>query len=130
MTREMTDEEFLEAFERLEVAKEDFHHRDHLRLAWACLRGADESAALARVRAAICRFAEKHGVPQLYHETITRFWVERLAAAMRATTGAPDFATLAGRHPELLDKELVRRCYRSDTLASDRAKSGWVAPDA
>src|SRR5262245_4827726 len=77
MTREMTDQEFLEAFERLDIAKKDFHHGDHLRLAWACLRHASESDALARVRAAIRRFAEKHGVPQLYHETITRFWSPR-----------------------------------------------------
>jgi hypothetical protein len=130
MTTEMTDEEFLEAFERLEVAKEDFHHRDHLRLAWACLRGATERAALARVREAICRFADKHGVPHLYHETITRFWVTSVATAMRAATDAPDFATLAVRHPQLLDKELVRRRYRPETLASERAKAGWIEPDA
>jgi hypothetical protein len=125
----MTDHEFLEAFERLEVAKEDFHHRDHLRLAWACLR-ADEGRALARVRVAIGRFAEKHGVPQLYHETITRFWVTRLVSAMRATADAPDFATLAERHPELLDKELVRRLYRPETLAGEKAKGEWLEPDA
>ena len=90
-----SDEEFLAAFERLEIPKEDFHHRDHLRLAWSCLRQAEPPGALDRVRTAICRFAEKHGVPQLYHETITRFWVEHLAATMRTFPDAPDFATLA-----------------------------------
>src|SRR5262245_7531161 len=130
MTTDMTDDEFLEAFERLEIAKEDFHHRDHLRLAWACLRRGDERSALTRVRDAIRRFAERHDVPQLYHETITRFWVAELAAAMRTAAGSADFATLAARHPELLDKDLVRRRYRPETLASDRAKAAWVEPDA
>jgi hypothetical protein len=130
MTAGITDQEFLEAFERLEIAKEDFHHRDHLRLAWACLRAADEGRALARVREAICRFAEKHGVPQLYHETITRFWVAELAAAMQALSSASEFEALAARRPELLDKDLVRRRYRPETLASERAKAAWVEPDA
>src|SRR5262247_2025038 len=102
----MTDDEFLAAFERLEVAKEDFHHRDHLRLAWSCLRYAAPPEALDRVRVAIRRFAEKHGVPQLYHETITRFWIEHLASAMRTHPQAPDFDTLAHSRPEMLDKDL------------------------
>src|SRR5262245_45280532 len=130
MTREMTDQEFLEAFERLDIAKKDFHHGDHLRLAWACLRNANESDALARVRAAIRRFAEKHGVPQLYHETITRFWVSQVAAAMRAAEAAEDFGALAAHSPDLLDKGLVRRRYRPETLAGERAKTTWVEPDA
>jgi hypothetical protein len=130
MTADMTDHEFLETFERLEIAKEDFHHRDHLRLAWACLRTADEDRAVARVREAIRRFAEKHGVPQLYHETITRFWVSELAAAMPAIAEESDFATLAAQRPDLLDKDLVRRRYRPETLASERAKAAWVEPDA
>ena len=125
-----SDEEFLAAFERLEIPNEDFHHRDHLRLAWSCLRQAEPPGALDRVRTAICRFAEKHGVPELYHETITRFWVEHLAATMRAFPDAPDFATLADRRPEMLDKDLVRRRYRPETLAGERARAEWVEPDA
>jgi hypothetical protein len=125
-----SDEEFLAAFERLEIPKEDFHHRDHLRLAWSCLRQAEPPGALDRVRTAICRFAEKHGVPELYHETITRFWVEHLAETMRTFPDAPDFATLADRRPEMLDKDLVRRRYRPETLAGDRARAEWVEPDA
>jgi hypothetical protein len=125
-----SDEEFLDAFERLEIAKEDFHHRDHLRLAWSCLRHAETLDALGRVRTAICRFAEKHGVPHLYHETITRFWVEHLAATMQMLSDAPDFATLAARRPEMLDKDLIRRRYRPETLAGERAKAEWVEPDA
>ncbi len=81
------------------------------------------------MRTAICRFAETHGVPQLYHETITRFWVARLATAMRGDAEAPDFASLADRHPELLDKDAIRRHYRPETLASEKAKVGWVEPD-
>jgi hypothetical protein len=90
----------------------------------------DEDRAVARVREPIRRFAEKHGVPQLYHETITRFWVAELAAAMPAIAEESDFATLAAQRPDLLDKDLVRRRYRPETLASERAKAAWVEPDA
>ena len=125
----MSDDEFLAAFERGVIAKEDFHHRDHLRLAWACLRRAPEPEAFARVRTAICRFAETHGVPHLYHETITRFWVTWVAAAVRENGEAADFEYAARRHPELLDEDAIRRHYRPETLASERARAAWVEPD-
>ena len=66
---------------------------------------------------------------QLYHETITRFWVSRMAAVMRTNGAAPDFASLAERHPELLDKDAIRRHYRPETLAGEEAKARWVEPD-
>jgi hypothetical protein len=31
--------------------------------------------------------------------------------------------------PALLDKKLLTRFYRSSTLATDQARSGWVEPD-
>jgi len=34
----MTDTEFLRAFENCEIANGDFHHRDHIRLAWIYLQ--------------------------------------------------------------------------------------------
>jgi hypothetical protein len=42
---------------------------------------------------------------------------------------APDFTTFAGRNPELLDKRLLTRFYRSTTLAGSQARTGWVEPD-
>ncbi|MQS14959.1 hypothetical protein F7Q99_22515 [Streptomyces kaniharaensis] len=36
---------------------------------------------------------------------------------------------VALRRPDLLDKELLTRHYRPGTLADERARTSWVAPD-
>ena len=41
----MTDIEFTRRFERGEVRNEDFHHREHLRVAWTYLRETPTTAA-------------------------------------------------------------------------------------
>ena len=40
-----------------------------------------------------------------------------------------DFDTFADRYPLLLDKRLLTGHYRSSTLATVEARSGWVEPD-
>ncbi|WP_142212192.1 hypothetical protein [Streptomyces sp. SLBN-118] len=39
------------------------------------------------------------------------------------------FSDFAEHHPALLDKRLLTRFYRSATLASVPARTGWVEPD-
>jgi hypothetical protein len=123
------DEEFLAAFEADAIPKADFHHREHVRLAWLYLRRHGPAEATQRMREGIRRFAAAHGVPGLYHETLTTFWVLAVEAARGAHPEAPDFESFALRHPELLDKGLVRRHYREGTIESERARTEWIAPD-
>jgi hypothetical protein len=40
-----------------------------------------------------------------------------------------DFAAFADHHPALLGKRLLTRFYHPATLASPRARTGWVEPD-
>ncbi|MEV4288430.1 hypothetical protein AB0K40_23195 [Nonomuraea bangladeshensis] len=40
-----------------------------------------------------------------------------------------DFDMFAGQNPALLDKKLLTRFYRSTTLASAPARTGWIEPD-
>ena len=74
----MTDAEILTLVDRLErclLAKEEFHHRDHLAVATAYLYAAAFETAMDRMRTSLKRFAAHHGVTGLYHETLTRFWL-------------------------------------------------------
>jgi hypothetical protein len=123
------DEDFLAAFEAGRIGKGDFHHRDHVRLAFLYLRGHGPAEGAQRMREGIRSFAAANGVPGLYHETLTTFWVRAVQAARRADPAAPDFETFARRHPELLDKDLVRRHYREGTIESERARMQWIEPD-
>ncbi len=120
----MTDHEFLHAFDNGRLSPSEFHHRDHLRLAWLQVSRLGLEAGSAAVAGGIRRFAEAHGQHRLYHETLTRFWVRIVAHASQPTFGA----TLA-RHPMLLRKDLPLAHWSRDTLYGDAARSAWVQPD-
>jgi hypothetical protein len=46
-----------------------------------------------------------------------------------AESGESDFPAFADHCSALLDKRLLTRFYRPATLASPRARTGWVEPD-
>lgn len=124
----MTDDAFLAAFEGGSLAKEAFHHREHVRLAWLCLGRHGLAGGSERFIAGLRAFASRHGVPGLYHETITRTWIRLVWAALGATShgGFDDFLA---RHPSLLDKDHLRAFYSAERLAAEEARRAFVAPD-
>ena len=67
----MNDREFVEAFEACAVASSDFHHTDHVRLAWIYLGRHELLTAIERFATSLRRFATHHGAAGKYHETIT-----------------------------------------------------------
>src|SRR5262245_18131783 len=67
----LDDAELIARFESLAIAAVDFRHREHVRIAFGTLRGADFGDAAVRYRAALRRFAAAAGVPDRYHETLT-----------------------------------------------------------
>jgi hypothetical protein len=123
---------FVRAFERLEVAGDAFRHEDHVRLGWICLRQAPLAEAAARFVRMLKAFAAHQGVPEKYHETIT--WAYLLLIHDRSTTLPEEHSwrELAARNPDLLSyrPSILPRYYREETLASDRARTGFVMPDA
>lgn len=125
----MTDDEFVEAFERGEVPAHAFRHRDHLRLAWILVRRDGLDAGGDRAARGIRGFAARHGVPDRYHETITWFWLRLVAHAIAAEPDVGRFEAFLGRFPLLLDGSLVGRHWLRETLASPAARVGWVEPD-
>jgi hypothetical protein len=110
------------------TSADTFGHRQHVHLTWLAVHHAGMPAAVSLVSEGIRRTARYAGAPQKYHVTVSRAWVE-LVAHHLAEDPAPDFTTFARRNPELLDKRLLTRFYRSTTLAGSRARTGWVEPD-
>ena len=105
-----------------------FDHRAHVHVTWLAVREAGRPGAITMVSDGLRRTARYAGVPQKYHATVSRAWVE-LVAHHTEHDPAPDFDTFAARNPALLDKRLLTRFYRSTTLASAEARGGWVSPD-
>ena len=117
-------------FEAGEAPPDGFHHRDHVRVAWWCLREAPLPQALMRFASGLKRFAAAQGKPDLYHETITTAFVllinERLDDARVLT-----WDEFAARNADLLkwNPSILERYYRGETLSSARAKRTFVMPD-
>jgi hypothetical protein len=124
----MTPGVFDELMGEVMTSADTFGHRQHVHLTWLAVHRAGMPAAVALVSEGIRRTARYAGAPQKYHVTVSRAWVE-LVAHHVAEDPAPDFTTFAGRNPELLDKRLLTRFYRSTTLAGSQARTGWVEPD-
>jgi hypothetical protein len=108
----MTDTEFARAVERGAVPADDFSHRSHLRLAWVYLAESPSTeAATIRMAGELRKFTERVGKPEKYSDSITRFWMEKLAAA-RASMPQASFDDLLRAHPELLSSKLAEGADR------------------
>lgn len=121
---DLTDVEFLSAFETGDLPLSGFRHADHLRLAWLCLHQASLAEAELRVRNGIRRFAERHGVMDIYHDTVTKAWVRLLA-----THRERSFPEFLAQHESRLNMNLLHRFWTPELLASEQARRGWVVPD-
>lgn len=119
---------FAELMHEVTGGSERFGHRQHVHLTWLAVRRCGTAAAIDVVSDGIQRTARYAGAPQKYHVTVSRAWVE-LVGHHVAHSQAADFDTFAAQHPALLDKKLLTRFYRSSTLASASARTGWVEPD-
>lgn len=126
----MTDEELVGAFEAGTLPADRFPHAAHVRVAWWYLSRYPLGEALTRFSAALKAFAATHGVPGLYHETITVAYLLLIAERLDGSRGLT-WEGFAGAHPDLLARRpsLLARYYSDETLTSDRARRTFVMPD-
>jgi hypothetical protein len=126
----MDDATFVARFRDTTLPVDAFRHRDHVRMAWLYLREFGLETAAARFPADLRAFAQAHGVPGLYHATITWAYLALIDERMRA---APhdDWNTFATAHPELFAWKpgVLDRLYSTERLWSQAARDGFVLPD-
>jgi len=112
------------------LPSDQFHHPQHVQVAWMFVRHYGMPAALAEFATAIKRFADAKGATGLYHETIT--WAYVLLIAERQTRcQAPSWEDFAAANPDLLSwkPSILERYYSSEVLKSDLARKVFVFPD-
>jgi hypothetical protein len=125
----MNDDDFVQAFMDGSLPPGQFHHRDHLRLAWLLNRRLDGELAGIAIASGIQRFAALHGHAEKYHETLTQFWVRIVAHTAHARPDITDFEAFIATFPQLLDEGLPNRHWQHETMASATARARWVEPD-
>lgn len=127
--------EFLEAFERGTLPKEDWKHAAHA-VAGGYLLAHGRPGATERIREGILQLNRCHGTANTdhsgYHETLTLFWIARTVAFLAACP--PD----AGRIEKIRAlverfaprRDLFREYYSFDVVKSVEARRRWVESDA
>src|SRR5438876_8997687 len=122
----MTD--LIENFERGKL--EQFHHSDHVRMAFEYLFRYPALEALGRFSDVLRRFAAAQGKPHLYHETIT--WAYVLIIRQRMAQSAnQEWDEFARNNPDLFvwKKGILSRYYSEEVLKSDLARKVFIFPD-
>jgi hypothetical protein len=126
----MSERELFDRFVDTSLPADQFHHQQHVQVAWMFVRDYGMPAALSEFTAAIKRFAVAKGAHGLYHETIT--WAFLLLIADRmARTPAADWHEFAAANPDLLTwkPSILNRYYSRELLASDLARRTFLMPD-
>jgi hypothetical protein len=129
----MDDDAFLKDFASCAIPHDRWRHRDHIKTAYLYLVRHPFDEALDRMRAGIQALNRAHKTPETlergYHETITLAWFLLVAAALREHGAAENADTFCDRHPDLTDKNALRRFYSRDRIMSLEAKAAFVEPD-
>jgi hypothetical protein len=125
------EDEFLSLFEACQLPVADFHHREHVHLAWIYLDRYPTLEALERFTRSLLAFVAHHGASDKYHETIT-WGLFLLINERRKRTNPPQpWESFEAANPDLFDwsQNVLHRYYRKETLDSDLAKRVFVLPE-
>lgn len=126
----LSPEALLERFESERLDPADFHHRDHVALAWALLRRDEPLSAMATYINGLKRLTQNVGRPEAYHATITWALLLLIAERIRRRPAASwdeferENSDLFRWQPSVLD-----RYYQPETLRSELARQVFLLPD-
>ena len=122
--------DLLDRFVDTTLPADQFHHQQHVQVAWMFVRNHGMPRALTEFTSAIRRFADAKGATGLYHETIT--WAFLLLIADRqARQPAETWEQFAAHNGDLLTwkPSILNRYYSKELLASDLARRTFLMPD-
>ena len=120
----------VQGFEAASLSPSEFSHHAHMAVALSYVSCMPEEAALGKMRACVQKFAEAHGKSQLYHETLTVFWMRLLSHLSRIyRVDLPLWARINLIIERWGTRLPVEAHYSPELIRSDAARSGWVPPD-
>jgi hypothetical protein len=128
----MNDTELLTAFEASTLLPDQWHHADHIRIAWLYLQQYPEEQAMDQLRAGLKRLIQAFGVIDApdrgYHETVTRAWLKIVAAHIHHYGSESNSTAFLQAHPHL-QRTLLRAFYSPDQIRMPEAKHRFIEPD-
>jgi hypothetical protein len=126
----MDHRELIRLFE-IDTLPGEFHHCDHVRLAFAYLSEYEIFEALQGFCSVLKRFAAARGKTQLYNETITCAYFFLIHERMARSPEGVAWEDFARGNSDLLNWKdgVLSRYYRERTLKSELARRIFVLPD-
>jgi hypothetical protein len=120
----------VQGFESGSLLPSEFSHHAHMAVALSYASRMPEEVALGRMRAGVRKFAAAHGKSQLYHETLTVFWMRLLSHLSRIYRVDLPLWTRINLIIDRWGTRLpVEAHYSPELIRSDAARSGWIPPD-
>jgi hypothetical protein len=118
------------AFEKATIPASEFKHVAHIAVALSYLKDLPPDAALERMREKIRAFAAHHGVSNLYHETLTTFWMRLLDHVARTyDVNLPLWQRINLIVARWGTSAPVKAHYSRELIASKLAREAWMPPD-
>jgi len=129
-TIERDIEQIVRKFENATIDPGDFSHETHILVGWWYLQELDLLESITRFTGAIRRLTRKLGVEARYHETITWFYLIKIAERTSDTENG-DWTAFKAANPDLFtwNPGLLQNYYSDDLLASGTAKRVFALPD-
>lgn len=119
-------------FESAAISRDKWHHAEHLIIALHYVLLHDETTAAEKMRSGIFALLESFGIDldkeMPYHETLTVFWIKKVAAFVKENAELP-MPEMADKMISALDKDLPLRYYSRELLFSDAARRRFVSAD-
>ena len=129
------------AFENATIPASEFTHAAHIAVALSYLDTFPPEQALERMRENIRSFAAHHHVTNLYHETLTTFWIRLLQYVTSACDVDPSRRSESAkadlplwRRINLIvdhwtERRPVEAHYSRELISSQAARDKWCPPD-
>lgn len=127
------DEKFLMLFESCTWPEKDWHHREHIKLAYIYLTLLPYDAAIQRMRSSLIAYNTAHNVPESltrgYHETITLAWMHLVHLTLCEFGREKSADAFLDKHTQLLSRRTLLFFWSRDRIMSLEAKRQFVPPD-
>ncbi len=129
----MNDAELLTRFESQSIARSEWTHRLHVRMAYLYLQQHPFEAALARIRRGIQLLNAANTVPEGpqagYNETMTVAWAVLVQTTFIEQGPAATSDEFVDKQPHLLCSTLLRLFYSRSIWTEQDCKAQFVEPD-
>ena len=129
----LDDETFLAQFESAAWPLEEWHHKQHIKVAYLYLRSYPLDTAIARMSSGVKKYNAAHnvqeGLDRGYHETMTQAWMRLVYFTLCEYGPAENADAFYEANPQLSQKKTLRFFYTRETFMSPKAKAEFVPPD-